>query len=259
MNRERLRLRPPACSSARTGFSWAARTARPRRCQRLSHPPARSVCTAARAIRGQLRWRNPPYFLSMPAKGCSASICASPARPRRASRGPSADPQVPCLTSGSTINAGDDAAAIAGNERLGAGAGVTDAAGNFTLLGIPPGQYRLRAWTVHVDGRTPSPLLPVSRPGIAPGGVTLWADVPVTVVATAVSDVTLRLAPPPRVSGQLVFEGSGTPPSATQFALALQPRQPFDTRLCRQPAEQALTVRSSFRAMRLAVTGSLSW
>lgn len=120
------------------------------------------------------------------------------------------------------IHEGDDAAVIVGSERLDAAAGVTDAAGNFTLLGVTPGRYRLRAWTVHVDGRTPSLLLPVSRPGVAPQGVTLWADVPVAVPATGTLDLPLTPAPTARVSGRIVFDGTGTPPSAAQFTLALQ-------------------------------------
>ena len=126
------------------------------------------------------------------------------------------------------IHAGDEAAVVVGSERLDAAAGVTDAAGNFTLLGVTPGRYRLRAWTVHVEGRTPSPLLPVGRPGLPSEGITLWADVPITVAATGPVSVALTPAPTARVSGRLVFDGSGTPPSAAQFTLALQPPQPFE-------------------------------
>jgi hypothetical protein len=108
---------------------------------------------------------------------------------------------------------------------------VTGSDGRFTLLGVGPGQYRLKAV------RIPRPPLPMTAPSgatvinLGGGGVlmmaggsgepppvselpTLWADVPVSVAEQDLTGVTLTLATGSRISGQVVFDGGALPSAA---------------------------------------------
>lgn len=100
-----------------------------------------------------------------------------------------------------------------------AAATVTDAIGRFTFLGVPAGDYVLRAI------KTPPPVLP---PPAAPGtpvvrilripeGPTLWASQPISVGRTAIPDVAVTLRNGVRVSGRIVFEGSAAKPANDQL------------------------------------------
>lgn len=109
--------------------------------------------------------------------------------------------------------------------------------GRFTFLGVPPGQYEIRAL------RIPRPQQPVAVTTITAGAFsistgedggqirhapvstdpTLWARQPVTVANDDVSGVVLTMQTGTRMRGQIVFDG--TPPSPAEragMAISLQ-------------------------------------
>jgi protocatechuate 3,4-dioxygenase beta subunit len=114
---------------------------------------------------------------------------------------------------------------------------VTDPRGAFTFLGVPAGQYVLRALKIPI-----APPRPVGRGGAIvrnteiPEGQTLWALLPVSVGRSPITGVTVALQPGFRVSGRLEFEGTATKPTPeqmTQFPArfdALDPRAPMSAR-----------------------------
>jgi protocatechuate 3,4-dioxygenase beta subunit len=76
------------------------------------------------------------------------------------------------------------------------GSTVSDASGRFTFLGIPPGQYLLRA-----IGEPPA------RGGGPGTASTLWVSAPVTVADRDIASMPLMLQSGFRVAGRLVVEG----------------------------------------------------
>jgi len=149
---------------------------------------------------------------------------ASPARKVSGSlRGPGGP--VP-YTAVRLMHAGDNDQRVV-RPRPDAAASVSDADGTFTLLGIAPGRYVLRAWSGHVEGQDPAaPIL--GRVGPRPNGLTSWAEMPLTVGSSDLSNVTVTLAPPPAVTGKLIFAGAGTPPLPSEYTLSLLARHPTD-------------------------------
>jgi hypothetical protein len=111
-------------------------------------------------------------------------------------------------------------------ERMPVAAAVSDAAGAFTFLGVPPGRYMLRAFTSRSGDTAPAPIGPNGR--TRPAGVALWADVPVTVPAAGLTAVAVTLQPTARISGRVVFDGDGPPPSLAQAPFGLAARQQLD-------------------------------
>ena len=96
---------------------------------------------------------------------------------------------------------------------------TTDAAGAFRFLGVPPGQYVLKAWR-----RTQSLVTARDAP---PAETTLWGEVPVTVGDAPVSSVSLVLQPGGVLAGRVQFQGAGPPPQAgplqPPLSVAFQP------------------------------------
>jgi hypothetical protein len=92
-------------------------------------------------------------------------------------------------------------------------AGMSDANGAFTLLGIPPGQYTIKVTSPPL-GRGP-----VSLPD--PGQPLLWANQLVTVGETDLAEVAVTLQPAPILSGHAEFKGSKPPPAAAAVNKAL--------------------------------------
>ena len=89
---------------------------------------------------------------------------------------------------------------------------VSDASGRFAFMGVPAGQYVLRALKVPVaptaqvvdnaTGRTgPAPIPPEP---------TLWANVPITVSGEAIPDLTVKVSTGFRISGKVVFESAAS-------------------------------------------------
>jgi hypothetical protein len=131
----------------------------------------------------------------------------------------------------------------------------TDGLGRFTLLGVPPGQYLLKALHAPVpvgpaagtrvasivDGfvsfAPAGPLPPTS----APAGPMLWAEHPVSVGDRNVSDLHLALREGARVSGRVEFTGAAAPPPVERqrvISISLTPIEPA-TLLRPQPGRLA--------------------
>ncbi len=107
---------------------------------------------------------------------------------------------------------------------------VTGPDGRFTLLGVGPGQYRLKA--VRIPRPSPTSIAsnatvinvgPAAMMSIGPGALepppaselpTLWADVPASVGDRDLTGVTLTLATGSRITGQVVFDGGSLPSAA---------------------------------------------
>jgi hypothetical protein len=74
---------------------------------------------------------------------------------------------------------------------------VTDANGAFTFLGVPAGQYLLRALRV-----------PRSAAQVAAPNAVLWASAPVTVGSADINGLAVSLKPGVRISGHFEFVGA---------------------------------------------------
>ncbi len=112
---------------------------------------------------------------------------------------------------------------------------VTDARGGFTFLGVPAGQYLLRALKIPVapiqPGVKPAPVGAVGRTFQIPDGPTLWESLPVTVGRTAISGLAVSLKTGFRVSGRIEFERSAAKPAAEATSRLFDARfEPQDDR-----------------------------
>jgi hypothetical protein len=116
-------------------------------------------------------------------------------------------------------------------ENVDAATTVTDANGAFRFLGVPVGQYSIRA--IKVPPPAPVLMRPLGVPVAAgtpppplPQGPTLWATLPVTVGAEGLSGVNVRLNTGFRISGRFEFDGSiaKPPPAVVQtLSVLIQP------------------------------------
>jgi protocatechuate 3,4-dioxygenase beta subunit len=106
---------------------------------------------------------------------------------------------------------------------------VTDGGGEFTFLGVTPGEYTLKALRVPRAPITPSPMTTVEvtgpnglvvgmsssagtlTPAPLPADPTLWAVKSLTVGETNVTGISVSLLPGARLSGRLTFEGKDSP------------------------------------------------
>lgn len=109
---------------------------------------------------------------------------------------------------------------------------VTDAAGAFTLLGVPAGQYTLRVTSVpppapgsatstvvQVGGSTmvSSVVMSGNAPPATIAPAVLWASIPVSVGTRDVTGVDVDVRPGPRVSGRFEFDGAAERPRHDQM------------------------------------------
>lgn len=106
---------------------------------------------------------------------------------------------------------------------------ATDATGAFTFLGVPPGDYEIKATIVprpelgsastivtSAGGMTVTSMsAPTSLPE-APADPTLWATGRVSVGNRDLAGVSLTLQAGPRVTGTLELSGTATPPTVEQ-------------------------------------------
>ena len=89
---------------------------------------------------------------------------------------------------------------------------ITDAAGRFQFLGVPAGNYTLRALKVPVTPLLPQPpggappATPPPPPPLPPGP-TLWANLPIAVGAEGIVNLTVKLGTGFRLSGRFHFDG----------------------------------------------------
>jgi hypothetical protein len=100
------------------------------------------------------------------------------------------------------------------NEHLPTAAAASDVSGAFTFLGVPPGQYSLRAYTA--PPLSAQPALDGSYPGVL-----LWAEQPVTVPAEGLKGLEVTVRPTARIEGTVRFDGAGTPPAASAVQVRL--------------------------------------
>jgi len=116
------------------------------------------------------------------------------------------------------------------NDGLDTAATITDSAGTFAFLGVPPGDYLLsitRAPRQPIDARDDDRLTvqtqgvsiapraaPADNPPPPPvtADATLWARVPVTVSEQDLNDIIVPLRAGARLTGRVVFEGTIEPP-----------------------------------------------
>jgi len=124
---------------------------------------------------------------------------------------------------------------------------ISDAHGAFTLLGVPAGQYEVRAVKVPPPGQAPAsgtviqvgagatiaPTTgPPPRPSISSSPPTLWAADPLIVGTSDVDNLVVTLRVGARVSGTLVFDGTAPKPDAATLAqgrVTLYPSDGHDT------------------------------
>jgi protocatechuate 3,4-dioxygenase beta subunit len=116
---------------------------------------------------------------------------------------------------------------------------ATDAAGNFTLLGVTPGQYTLKVLRVPrpvtnplssmmtmIEVTGPNGMMmgvgtsvgaPNAPPPPLPPDPTLWANLPVVAGESDIAGLAVTLKPGPRLSGRIEFDGAGEKPAGDQI------------------------------------------
>jgi hypothetical protein len=99
----------------------------------------------------------------------------------------------------------------------------TDAAGQFVLQNVPPGDYRM---TVRAAS-APAPPAPAGPPPVrgaapAPRMLDLWSQMDVLVSGRDIEDVAFSLGPASTMSGRLVFSGTTVAPPSDLSAVRLQ-------------------------------------
>jgi len=130
--------------------------------------------------------------------------------------GPVANVGVRLLAAGSDAGLSSEPGVIAST--------VSDAAGQFTFLGVPAGSYELRA--MQQPGGPPAGPLPPHIPGSFANDTRslLWGSTPVLVDHTSVDGLQVHLAPGPVVTGRVdVTAGDRRIGSALPPTLILQP------------------------------------
>jgi hypothetical protein len=112
-------------------------------------------------------------------------------------------PDGPLMTNLALVSSGQELSSDAGLETA---TSVSDAAGRFTFLGVPAGQYVLR-----VMKGAPAPSRGAPPPSIPPGP-TLWASQPLPVGTDDISGLSVTLRAGFRVSGTTVFDDPAQQP-----------------------------------------------
>jgi hypothetical protein len=119
-----------------------------------------------------------------------------------------------------------DVSRIIGDGGFESATASTDASGRFTFLGVPAGQYMLRAYRiargdlVYFNQEAPGAAGATGARGRGAGevvGPTLWAEMPVAVGDGPVVDLAVTLRPGAVVSGQVAFDGTAARPTPQQL------------------------------------------
>jgi hypothetical protein len=116
---------------------------------------------------------------------------------------------------------------------------VSHADGRFAFLGVPPGDYAIRAVRIPRD---PAPVAPSTTTTVAtaggtggtiimtgarvrplPSGTTLFADTPVSVGSQGASGVMVQLRTGRAIRGRVQFEGTATPPRFESVTPYIEP------------------------------------
>ena len=106
---------------------------------------------------------------------------------------------------------------------------ATDAFGAYTFPAVPPGSYTVRVLKVPRTAPPPPPPPPpppggrgapapppIPRP-VAPVEPVLWAEMPVSIGDTDMTDVNLMLRPGARIMGRIALDGAAQRPTAEQM------------------------------------------
>jgi hypothetical protein len=153
--------------------------------------------------------------------------------------------------------------------------GFTDDQGRFTLEGVPPGQYILRAVrTPRVALGGPGQVTTISQGGLVtsyrvssagpaaplPTDPTLWAEMNVSVGAKDINELPVGLRPGIKMTGSLQFNGGAERPTPDQLGGIVLTLEPADSRRACRLAAAALTALEPSRrsAFRRAVTSCAS-
>ena len=129
---------------------------------------------------------------------------------------------------------------------------TTDAAGAFSFRDVPPGQYTLRAvkFTTAADLAAPGALLSaVDRMMPLAGAPVLWAEAPIAVVESDVTDVAAALRPGLHVSGRVEFIGAKPP--ARELASLEAFLSPADGRIAALPSRGPIGADGKFSTVGL--------
>jgi hypothetical protein len=113
-------------------------------------------------------------------------------------------PDGPLMWNLALVPGGDDLSIDTGLETA---TSISDAAGRFTFLGVPPGQYVLRSLKA-----APAPSRGAPAPAVPPGP-TLWASQPISVGTADVPDLVVTLRTGFRASGTVAFDDAAPQPS----------------------------------------------
>jgi hypothetical protein len=85
------------------------------------------------------------------------------------------------------------------------------------FLGVPPGSYVVRAFRVEAAGELMARMGGAPPAPAGPPASSLFAELPVTVGASAIDNLSLTLEPGVVLAGRMHFDGSATAPTADQI------------------------------------------
>jgi hypothetical protein len=121
--------------------------------------------------------------------------------------------------------------------------GFSDGQGRFTIDGVPPGSYVLRAtrmprmamsgqmmtYTVNGGAVTVNRMVTGPTPPAPPTETTLWAEMQLSVGVKDIENIAISMRPGVKMTGTVQFNGSADRPASdrlTQIAVLLEPAEP---------------------------------